>query len=204
MHGRTKWSAIGHTVTSLVIPALGCLLLFAISTEEAKCIESREYPELQAPADIPLVDTSYNITRTDDHERPVSVLVDNNGDTHILYVDYLLKRGHIVPTAHLSSLNVMDAEIVIHPPDVYQRDVDWVAACDALIAEVSTPSHGVGYEIALALSLDKPVLCCFQKGKTVSKMILGNTHRGILVRDYESLNELGNIIDEFLDNPLLR
>jgi len=119
-------------------------------------------------------------------------------------VEYLQKRGHIVPTAHLSSMDVMDEENVIDPPDVYRRDVDWVASSDALIAEVSTPSHGVGYEIAIALSLDKPVLCCYQKGKTVSKMILGNTDPGILVRDYESLNELGNFIDEFLDTSQLR
>ena len=119
-------------------------------------------------------------------------------------VEYLMQRGCVVPTAHLSSADVINEEKVINPPDVYQRDVDWISSSDALIAEVSTPSHGVGYEIALALSLDKPVLCCFKRGRKVSKMILGNTHPRILVRDYADIDELREILDEFLDKSLLR
>ena len=41
---------------------------------------------------------------------------------------------------------------VVNPQDVYARDVGWIVGCDVMIAEVSTPSHGVGYEIALALA----------------------------------------------------
>src|SRR5512137_2389749 len=80
-------------------------------------------------------------------------------------VELLLKSGHEVPTAHLSRADVLEQETSIVPSDVYQRDVKWVLGCDALIAEVSTPSHGVGYEIALALQHQKPVLCCFQRNK---------------------------------------
>lgn len=107
-----------------------------------------------------------------------------------------------MPTAHLSSVDVIDEEMVVHPPEVYKRDIDWVSSCDALIAEVSTPSHGVGYEIALALSLEKPVLCCFERGRRVSKMILGNTHPRILVKNYANMDELRGILDEFLEKPL--
>jgi nucleoside 2-deoxyribosyltransferase len=88
-------------------------------------------------------------------------------------VDYLLAGGHEVPTAHLSRADVMEDERVICPEDVYERDVRWVDGCDLLIAEVSTPSHGVGYEIALALLENKPVLCCYRQGRSVSKMIRG-------------------------------
>ena len=87
----------------------------------------------------------------------------------------MVAKGHEVPTAHLiKSGIVMEDERVISPADVYQRDVNWVNQCDVLIAEVSTPSHGVGYEIALALLQEKPVLCCYRQGQKVSKMILGN------------------------------
>jgi hypothetical protein len=76
-------------------------------------------------------------------------------------VESLLAAGHEVLTAQLSSADIMEEERVISAAEVYQRDVRWVNECDALIAEVSTPSHGVGYEIALALHLGKPVLCCY-------------------------------------------
>ena len=93
-------------------------------------------------------------------------------------VNALLAEGHEVPTAHLSSPDILALEAVVEPNEIYQRDVAWVTGCDALIAEVSTPSHGVGYEIALALTQGKPVLCLYRSGKRVSKMITGNDHPG--------------------------
>ena len=72
--------------------------------------------------------------------------------------------------------------------------------CDAVVAEASTPSHGVGYEIALALSLGKPVLCCYQKGVRVSKMLTGNTANGYTRLEYASGDELQVGLNTFLDS----
>jgi 2'-deoxynucleoside 5'-phosphate N-hydrolase len=115
-------------------------------------------------------------------------------------VDALIKSGHEVSTAHLSRPDVMEKETDVSPADVYNRDVRWVEECDALIAEVSTPSHGVGYEVALALSLGKPVFCCYQHGRRVSKMILGNSHPTLSLFAYNTLDELLPKIREFLLN----
>jgi nucleoside 2-deoxyribosyltransferase len=76
--------------------------------------------------------------------------------------------------------------------------LDWVKACDVLIAEVSTPSHGVGYEIALAENLGKPVFCCYTEGKRVSKMILGNQNPKFFVISYQSSVEAVRHMREFL------
>ncbi len=113
-------------------------------------------------------------------------------------VQHLLALGHDVPTAHLADPQVMDLERVVSPNEVFRRDVAWIRACQALIAEVSTPSHGVGYEIALALSLGKPVLCCYREGARVSKMITGNDTPGLTVRPYQRPEEALRLIDEFL------
>ncbi len=113
-------------------------------------------------------------------------------------VKYLLENQHEVPTAHLSSPDVLALEAAALPQEVYLRDVAWVRGCQAVVAEVSTPSHGVGYEIALALSLGKPVLCCYQTGKKVSKMITGNTSPGMLVREYTSIAQAVEIVHNFL------
>jgi nucleoside 2-deoxyribosyltransferase len=113
-------------------------------------------------------------------------------------VDHLLAKGFEVPTAHLSSAGILDEETMIEAEAVYQRDTRWVEGCDALIAEVSTPSHGVGYEIALAVTLGKPVLCCYQRGRKVSKMILGNTHEKLRLTEYTESADLILSINEFL------
>lgn len=110
----------------------------------------------------------------------------------------LLAEGHAVPTAHLAGSNVMALEKVIDPRVVYDRDVTWIRACDALIAEVSVPSHGVGYEIGFALSEGKRVLCLAQAGLAVSKMITGNPHPELQVQYYRDVTEGVGIIHTFL------
>lgn len=114
-------------------------------------------------------------------------------------VDHLLQKGHTVPTAHLSGQNVTGLEAAVDPIEVFERDVTWVKDCDVLIAEVSTPSHGVGYEVALALEISKPVLCLHKQGVKVSKMITGNTRPTIRVSSYQTEQDALVLVDEFLD-----
>jgi nucleoside 2-deoxyribosyltransferase len=113
-------------------------------------------------------------------------------------VGALLEQGHEVPTAHLAGSGVTALEAVVDPQDVYERDVTWIRACDALIAEVSAPSHGVGYEIGFALAIGKPVLALFQEGRKVSKMISGNPDANLAVKGYQTSEEAIRIVGEFL------
>ena len=113
-------------------------------------------------------------------------------------VDCMLAQGHEVLTAHLARPDVMQAEAVVDPVAVYERDVRWLQEAQAVIAEVSTPSHGVGYEIAYALSLARPVLCCYRAGARVSKLILGNTSPAIRVQAYPDLPGALQIVQTFL------
>jgi nucleoside 2-deoxyribosyltransferase len=115
-------------------------------------------------------------------------------------INALQEDGHLVPTAHLADSEVMVLEAVVSPGDVYERDISWIRACDALLAEISTPSHGVGYEVAFALSLGKPVLCIFHEGKPISKMLTGNADPHIRVKPYQNTGEAISIIRSFLGN----
>ncbi len=110
----------------------------------------------------------------------------------------LLLDGHQIPTAHLAESNVLALESVVAPREVYERDVAWIQSADALIAEVSVPSHGVGYEIAFALQEEKPVLCVYQAGRKVSKMITGNPHPKLLVKEYRNTEEAVSSVREFI------
>ena len=113
-------------------------------------------------------------------------------------VDHLQAAGHEVLTAHLARPEVMRAERVVDPGEVYHRDIAWIEECQALVAEVSTPSHGVGYEIAYALERGKPVLCCYRRDARVSKMITGNDMRTLRVVSYTSPDEALALVDRFL------
>jgi nucleoside 2-deoxyribosyltransferase len=114
----------------------------------------------------------------------------------------LLADGHTVPTAHLAGADVKALEAVVSPVEVYERDAAWIEACDALVAEVSTPSHGVGYEIAFALGLGKPVLCLYQAGRPVSKMITGNTRPNLRVEAYRDAAHAAAVMRSFLSQVM--
>jgi nucleoside 2-deoxyribosyltransferase len=101
----------------------------------------------------------------------------------------LTADGNEIPTSHLAQSDVMENERELTPHNVYERDTNWIKNCDALIAEVSLPSHGVGYEIGFALNLGKPVLCLHQRDRRVSKMITGNPNPALCIRAYTDVKE---------------
>lgn len=82
--------------------------------------------------------------------------------------------------------------------EIYQRDTLWIKESDAIIAEVTNPSLGVGYELAFAESIKKPVLTLFSgtSDKRLSAMIRGN--KFFSNETYNSIGELEKIISQFL------
>jgi nucleoside 2-deoxyribosyltransferase len=112
----------------------------------------------------------------------------------------LQSLGHSVPTEHVAHADVLKEESGVSARAVYDRDMNWIRECDAMIAEVSTPSLGVGYEIACALERGKPVLCLYRDGLFISKMITGNPSAQLRVLTYRELLELDRHIDAFLAN----
>jgi len=84
------------------------------------------------------------------------------------------------------------------PETVYARDIAWLEGSDVLVAELSTPSHGVGYEIAYALDLDKPVLCLYQQDVKVSKMLTGNDRPALQIHSYADGQQALKLLSDFL------
>jgi hypothetical protein len=74
---------------------------------------------------------------------------------------------------------------------IFERDMAWLADVDVLVAEVSKPSTGVGYEIATArYRHDIPVVCLYRPAFTerCSAMVRGD--RGIDLIEYENATEM--------------
>lgn len=86
----------------------------------------------------------------------------------------------------------------LSPRKVWERDTAWVHESAALIAEVSQPSLGVGYEIAMAESLKKPILALFYKNSLsrFSPMIAGNPH--VVACEYVDRLEAEKSIQDFI------
>ena len=112
----------------------------------------------------------------------------------------LMEDCHVVLTAHLAETGASTREAAMESQEVYRRDIAWVRECDVLIAEVSMPSHGVGYEIGFSLGLGKPVLALYQQGRRVSKMISGNPDPNLSVKSYGAAEEAILETRNFLNN----
>ena len=62
-------------------------------------------------------------------------------------VQVLNSLGMDVPSEHIAKTGVEKIDGQEEAIDIYRRDINWIEESDLLVAEVSTPSHGVGYEI---------------------------------------------------------
>ncbi len=119
--------------------------------------------------------------------------------------DYLRLIEHAaafgkVLTEHVGSLGgVASEEADLTDDTIYDRDMEWLTSADVVIAEVTVPSLGVGYELAAAESLGKKVLCLFDRseGGRLSAMVAGN--RSFDTKAYETLEGAEAHISAFLE-----
>jgi nucleoside 2-deoxyribosyltransferase len=106
-----------------------------------------------------------------------------------------LLRGHgEVLTEHVATIGEED----LADTDIFARDVEWLTSCDVVVAEVTTPSLGVGYEIGVAVEHDIPVLCLFHPdaGGRLSAMLSGNP--AVRVAKWSNIVEAAAAVTEFL------
>lgn len=105
-----------------------------------------------------------------------------------------------VLTEHVGDLSLgQTGEQDFTDKEIYQRDLEWLESADAVIAEVTNPSLGVGYELGIAEKLGKPVLCLFDDADhncNLSAMISGN-HKITTFR-YTSLDQAKEEIVSFI------
>lgn len=89
---------------------------------------------------------------------------------------------------------------VISEEEIYERDLNWILDSDVIIAEVSIPSLGVGYEIGIGIEKGKKILCLYKNNgeKRLSAMIAGCSK--LINRKYENLEDLKKIIEEFFNS----
>lgn len=82
--------------------------------------------------------------------------------------------------------------------DIWSNDIKWIGQADAIIAEVTNPSLGVGYEIAKAEKMNKPILCLYNSrpNKKLSAMIHGSPLATVF--EYENIDSAEHAISSFI------
>lgn len=116
--------------------------------------------------------------------------------TYIAMCSYLQENGHNVLSWHVADPELEKTESLLSEEEIYIRDMEFLEKSDCVIAEVSTPSTGVGYEICSAVQRKIPVLCLHVPEADVSAMLIGD--KRIVCKKYESWDAMKRKIDEFL------
>ncbi len=111
-------------------------------------------------------------------------------------VEQLREHGRVL-TEHVGDAGLDAQGETMDDREIHDRDLAWLKEAEYLVAEVTTPSLGVGYEIGKATEWGKPVLCLFRpgEGRALSAMIAGNG--AIKVSRYRRTVELKSIFEEF-------
>jgi len=112
-----------------------------------------------------------------------------------------LREYGLVLTEHVADKKLFDAgEEKLSDREIHDSDMGWLIQSNVMVAEVSLPSLGVGYEIRAAIELGKKILCLYrpQKDKSLSAMISGCAE--ITLGMYDQMNEAYEMIDEFFSD----
>lgn len=108
-----------------------------------------------------------------------------------------LKRFGTVFTEHVGSNELLFQEKNMSDKEIHDRDMEWLEKADVVCAEVTQPSLGVGYELAMASVLKKKGICLFDitSDSRLSAMINGQS--SFSVAHYSTIGEAFQIIHNY-------
>lgn len=109
-----------------------------------------------------------------------------------------IQKEHIVLTEHIGDLSLSKLEDVENSDvAIYEQDTAWLREADLVIAECTTPSLGVGYELAYAESHSIPVHIFYDKSRTrLSAMLAGDKY--FHIHPYANEEDLLQMVDKVL------
>lgn len=89
-----------------------------------------------------------------------------------------IKKTDIVLTEHIGNVNYSIKQRSLEADQqIYNQDMNWLKESDLVIAECTCPSLGVGYELATAEKLNKPVFIFYRKSDgNLSAMLTGDSY----------------------------
>jgi len=127
-------------------------------------------------------------------------LDENSGRISKFIIETLRKYGNVL-TEHFANLDkTAEGETELTDRQIHDRDIDWITQSDLIVAEVTNPSLGVGYEIARGLEMGKKVICLkANNGKRLSAMIAGCGNIDLIIYNNES--EIEDSLDIVLSRP---
>lgn len=118
-------------------------------------------------------------------------------DIYLKIIKHLQRFGKVL-TEQVANPKITSLGETLSEEKIFKRDMTWLKKADVMVAEVTNPSLGVGYELGIAEKMNKKILCLYRPSpkKSLSAMIRGNTKLNVV--DYKSLSDAKRTIDKFI------
>jgi hypothetical protein len=112
-------------------------------------------------------------------------------------VDFIESQGHTVLSEFSGKFS---STIPLTDKQTYKRDLKWIDGSKIMIAEISGPSLGVGFEISYAIFKRKlPVLAIYSSEvQNVSSMLTGCDSALLTIKKYQDEDEMKTIIRNYI------
>lgn len=114
-------------------------------------------------------------------------------------IQKLEQYGEVL-TKHIADENITSkGEENLSQEQIYKRDIDWLKESDIMVADISIPSLGVGYEIGYAESLKKKIICLYENNSSASLSAMVGGNNNINTYRYNDIEEVLKTIEKALN-----
>lgn len=122
----------------------------------------------------------------------------SDASVYATLIERLERHGRVL-TEHVGTEDVDSADQTVGESDdeIHDQDMAWLREADIVVAEVTVPSLGVGYELGRAVAWEKPILCLYRPDSEheLSAMVRGSD--GISVVEYRRPDDLVAVFESF-------
>ncbi len=115
-------------------------------------------------------------------------------DRYAVMIQTLSRYGKVL-TEHIGDSNYAK-DGYTQPQTIYNQDKAYMDNSQIMVADITVPSLGVGYELAYAEAHNIPVVCLCESSTNASSMIIGNSY--FQCYSYIDTNDALTIIDKVM------
>ncbi|CAJ1201226.1 2'-deoxynucleoside 5'-phosphate N-hydrolase 1 [Companilactobacillus paralimentarius] len=109
-------------------------------------------------------------------------------------IDFLNQDNQVL-TEHIGNGNLsVTSQSQSDDKYIRDRDINWMKEADLVVAETSNPSLGVGYELAYAEKLHKPVVILHNSTKSQLSAMINGTDYFKDIFEYQTVSEAIEIL----------
>jgi len=108
----------------------------------------------------------------------------------------ILDRHGTVLSEHVGAAEVDESGMT--DAEIHDQDLAWLRQADLVVAEVTTPSLGVGYELGRAAEWGRPICCLYRpKGAAdLSAMVRGSSTTRVV--EYDDPDAVADTLARFV------